>query len=49
MGTNRKGFTIEKFVASCSTCMGKEGLLNTVAVAPPKEHEPEQKEEELSA
>ena len=26
--TPRRGFTIREFVTSCSTCMGKEGLLN---------------------
>jgi hypothetical protein len=26
----RKGFTLREFVTSCSTCMGKEGLLNEV-------------------
>jgi len=28
---SRKGFTLKEFVTSCSTCMGKEGLLNDVA------------------
>lgn len=27
----RKGFTLREFVTSCSTCMGKEGLLNVLA------------------
>ncbi len=26
----RKGFTLKEFVTSCSTCMGKEGLINDV-------------------
>jgi len=29
-GSKRKGFTLVEFVTSCSTCMGKEGLLNNV-------------------
>lgn len=27
----RRGFKLNEFVTSCSTCMGKEGLLNDVA------------------
>lgn len=26
----RRGFSLDEFVTSCSTCMGKEGLLNSV-------------------
>ncbi|MBU2036685.1 hypothetical protein KJ866_00530 [Patescibacteria group bacterium] len=29
----RKGFTLQEFVTSCSTCMGKEGLLNTLSAS----------------
>ncbi|KKR09501.1 MAG: hypothetical protein UT37_C0018G0005 [Parcubacteria group bacterium GW2011_GWA2_39_18] len=27
----RRGFKLNEFVTSCSTCMGKEGLLNDLA------------------
>ncbi|MDD5590067.1 MAG: hypothetical protein PHQ47_02745 [Candidatus Portnoybacteria bacterium] len=27
----RQGFELKEFVTSCSTCMGKEGLLNELS------------------
>lgn len=30
----RQGFELTEFVTSCSTCMGKEGLLEKPAVKP---------------